>query len=224
MRRALPRKTGQTSSAHSVITASTPSGEMPSTLFDVWERMSIPISSSAWMASGLTREGRDPADEMMRPGGASLRAMPSAIWLRAEFATQRNRTWRGESSRSSSASACQLAEAMARALAPAGTRVSSAGSRPSRVNPLAVAALAELGIDASSQRAKGLDEIAAGDVDAVITLCAEEVCPIFPGDVLRIHWALPDPAAAAGTEEERLRAFREVRDELRRRLARAFGA
>jgi len=118
----------------------------------------------------------------------------------------------------------QMAEGIARALAPAGVKVSSAGSAPSRLNPLAVRALAEIGIDISGQRSKRVDEIPPGDVEVVVTLCAEEVCPAWLGRALRVHWGLPDPAAATGTDEERLRAFRDVRDELRKRLARAFPA
>jgi arsenate reductase len=117
----------------------------------------------------------------------------------------------------------QMAEGIARSLVPAGVKVSSAGSAPSRLNPLAVRALAEIGIDISGQRAKGVDEIPPGDVDAVITLCAEEVCPVFLGKALRVHWGLPDPAAAAGSDEQRLEAFRGVRDELRRRIGALFG-
>jgi arsenate reductase len=116
----------------------------------------------------------------------------------------------------------QMAEGIARALAPAGVEVSSAGSRPSRVNPLAIRALDEIGIDLRAHRSKSVDEIAPGAVDAIVTLCAEEVCPVFLGRAHRVHWALPDPAAAGGTEEERLQAFRDVRDELRRRLAVVF--
>jgi thioredoxin type arsenate reductase len=117
----------------------------------------------------------------------------------------------------------QMAEGIARSLAPPGVKVSSAGSAPSRLNPLAVRALAEIGIDISGHRSKHVDEIPPGDVDVVVTLCAEEVCPVFLGKALRVHWGLPDPAGAGGTEEDRLRAFREVRDELRRRLSAAFG-
>ena len=116
----------------------------------------------------------------------------------------------------------QMAEGIARALAPATVKVSSAGSLPSTLNPLAVRALAEIGIDISGQRSKGVGEIPPGDVDAVVTLCAEELCPAFLGRALRVHWGLPDPAAAAGTDDERLQAFRDVRDELRRRLAILF--
>jgi arsenate reductase len=116
----------------------------------------------------------------------------------------------------------QMAEGIARALAPAAVKVSSAGSQPSRLNPHAVAALAEIGIDISGHRSKSVDEIPPGDVDAVITLCAEEVCPVWLGKATRLHWGLPDPAGAGATDAERLQAFREVRDELRRRLAAAF--
>ena len=117
----------------------------------------------------------------------------------------------------------QMAEGIARALAPASVKVSSAGSRPSRLNPLAVKALAEIGIDIGGNRSKSVDDVPPGDVDTVVTLCAEEVCPVFLGRALRVHWGLPDPAAAAGTDEEQLQAFRNVRDELRRRLAAVFG-
>jgi len=101
-------------------------------------------------------------------------------------------------------------------------RISSAGSSPSRLNPLAVQALAEVGIDISAHQSKSVNDIPPDDVDAVITLCAEEVCPVFLGKALRIHWGLPDPANAGANDGERLQAFRDVRDELRRRLARVF--
>jgi len=117
----------------------------------------------------------------------------------------------------------QMAEGIARSLAPPGVAVSSAGSRPSRVNPLAIRALDELGIDIRAQRSKSVDTIPLEGVEAVITLCAEEVCPVFLGKARRVHWGLPDPAGAGATEEEQLQAFRNVRDELRRRLAIVFG-
>jgi len=115
-----------------------------------------------------------------------------------------------------------MAEGIARSLAPAGVRISSGGSAPSRLNPLAVKALDEIGIDIRSQYSKSVDDIPPDGVDAVVTLCAEEVCPVFLGKAARVHWALPDPAGAGKTEEEQLQKFREVRDELRRRLARVF--
>lgn len=118
----------------------------------------------------------------------------------------------------------QMAEGIARALAPAGVKVSSAGSSPSAVNPLAIEALRELGLDISGQRAKNVAEIPPDDVDLVITLCGEEECPVFLGQAMRVHWPLPDPAAAQGDHEARLASFRRVRDELRRRLERVLGA
>jgi thioredoxin type arsenate reductase len=117
----------------------------------------------------------------------------------------------------------QMAEGVARSLAPAGVTVSSAGSQPSRVNPLAIRVLDEIGIDVRSQRSKSIDSISPAGVEVVITLCAEEVCPVFLGKAHRVHWGLPDPARAGGTEDARLQAFRDVRDELRRRLAVVFG-
>jgi arsenate reductase len=113
----------------------------------------------------------------------------------------------------------QMAEAIARSLAPAGVRVWSAGSQPTRVRPEATAVLAEIGIDISGHRSKPVSDIPVEQVDTVITLCGEEECPLFLGRARRLHWGLPDPAAAPGDEAARLDAFRQVRDELRRRLA-----
>lgn len=117
----------------------------------------------------------------------------------------------------------QMAEGIARSLAPQGVNVSSAGSSPAFVRPQAIRVLDEIGIDISGHRSKGLESIDAGSVDAVITLCAEEICPVFLGKADRIHWGLPDPATVTGTEEARLNAFRSVRDELLRRLKVLFG-
>jgi len=116
-----------------------------------------------------------------------------------------------------------MAEGIARAFAPAGARLYSAGSAPATLNPLAVKACAEIGIDISGHLSKAIETIPASEIDTVITLCNEEVCPRFPGDVERIHWELPDPAAAEGDEETRLQAFRDIRDELRRRISGLFG-
>jgi arsenate reductase len=117
----------------------------------------------------------------------------------------------------------QLAEGIARALAPDGVTVWSAGSHPTRVRPEAIAALAEIGIDISGHRSKHVSEIPADRVDLVVTLCAEEECPLFLGRARRVHWGLPDPAGVAGSDDERAEAFRRTRDELRRRLAALFG-
>jgi len=107
-----------------------------------------------------------------------------------------------------------MAEGLARALAPPGFRFWSAGSEPGTLHPLAVAALAEIGVDISGHRAKGLAQVPLDHIDTIVTLCAEEVYPVVPGRVRRLHWALPDPSRAEGSEEERLAAFRATRDRL----------
>jgi len=114
----------------------------------------------------------------------------------------------------------QMAEGLARTLAPRGEdyRFWSAGSEPGALHPLAVAALAEVGVDISHQRAKGLPAIPLDQVDTIVTLCAEEVCPIVAGTVARVHWPLPDPARVEGSEAERLAAFRAARDRLKELL------
>ena len=118
----------------------------------------------------------------------------------------------------------QMAEGIARRLVPQGVEISSAGSEPSRVRPEAIRVLAELGIDISSHHSKSVDDIERTTVDAVITLCADEVCPLYLGRAFRLHWGLPDPAASKGDESARLEAFRDVRDELKRRLEVLFRA
>lgn len=118
----------------------------------------------------------------------------------------------------------QMAEAVARALAPEGVTVWSAGSTPTRLRPEAATVLAEVGLDTSSHFAKHVSAIPADQVDVVITLCAEEECPVFLGRARRVHWGLPDPAAVHGDDATRLAAFRSVRDELGARLAVVFGA
>jgi len=114
----------------------------------------------------------------------------------------------------------QMAEGIARSLAGDRVRVQSAGSEPSRVNPLAIRTLAEIGIDISANRSKSVDEIERESVDTVITLCAEEVCPLYLGAARRLHWPLPDPAGLGEGEEASRRRFRAVRDELRERIGR----
>lgn len=116
----------------------------------------------------------------------------------------------------------QMAEGVGRSLVPDTMIVSSAGSEPSEVRPQAVQALAEIGIDATTQRSKSFDEFLDAGVDCVITLCAEENCPVWLGHARRVHWPLPDPASASGTDQEVLDSFREVRDELSRRLSAMF--
>jgi protein-tyrosine-phosphatase len=116
----------------------------------------------------------------------------------------------------------QIAEGIARSLAPEGIKIMSAGSHPASVRPEAIEVLKEIGIDISGHRSKDVSEISPSDVDTVITLCAEEECPVFLGKARRIHWGLPDPTSAGDSQEDRLNAFRQARDELKLRLALLF--
>jgi arsenate reductase len=112
----------------------------------------------------------------------------------------------------------QMAEALARASAPAGVAVFSAGTHPEGIHALTREVMAERGHDLAGQRSKGLDEVPA-TADVVITLCgdAAETCPVYPGARLREHWELPDPARVQGDGAPQ--AFRRVRDDLERRIA-----
>ena len=112
----------------------------------------------------------------------------------------------------------QLAEGWARALAPAETPIFSAGSRPGTLNPHAVAVMREVGLDISAHHSKGLDAVPLEKIQTVVTLCAEEVCPAFPGAVERLHWPFPDPADPGTTPAAELNAFRAARDAIGERL------
>ncbi len=115
----------------------------------------------------------------------------------------------------------QMAEGLARRLFP-GVRIQSAGSRPGRVNPYAVEVLAEQGIDATGQVSKPVQGIDPATVDLVITLCAEEVCPLFLGGAEKLHWPIPDPASEDPglTRDQLLERFRAGRDAIQSRLER----
>lgn len=114
----------------------------------------------------------------------------------------------------------QMAEGLARQMLGPAVTVLSAGSAPSSVNPHAVEAMAELGIDISAQHSKSVNEIDVGALDLVVTLCAEEVCPVVPGRVRRLHWPIPDPASKDSTisPEAMRERFRTARDEIKSRL------
>lgn len=119
----------------------------------------------------------------------------------------------------------QMAEGFLRARGGARFVAASAGTHPRTVHPLAVRAMAEVGIDISEtagHRAKGLDTFAGRPLDLVVTVCDEaaEECPIFPGARHQEHWGFPDPSAATGTEKERLDVFRRVRDAIGARVDR----
>ncbi len=118
----------------------------------------------------------------------------------------------------------QMAEGLLRARGGARCEVFSAGTHPGKVHPLAIRAMAELGIDlseAAGYRAKSLEEfVGQPPMDLVVTVCDEaaEACPFFPGARRQVHWGFPDPSQATGNEDERLAVFRAVRDGLARRI------
>jgi arsenate reductase len=114
-----------------------------------------------------------------------------------------------------------MAEALLRSAAGDRFEAHSAGTEATRVRPLAIEAMNELGIDISTQTSKTLDPYVDQRFDYVITVCddANESCPIFPNATHRVHWSLPDPSKATGTEEQQLAVYRQVREELRTRIA-----
>lgn len=114
----------------------------------------------------------------------------------------------------------QMAEALLRSYGNGRFLVHSAGTEATRVNPLAVEAMRELGMDISGARSKHLDEFMEQEFEYVITVCdsAAESCPMFPGRAERIHWSFPDPSAAKGSDEERLETFRTVRDDIAQQI------
>ena len=116
----------------------------------------------------------------------------------------------------------QLAEGIARALAPRQVRISSAAANRGRVDPLAKRVLAELSVNYADEHPKALDEVDTSDVQAILVVSEEDPTPPGLRGVLRVHWPLPDPAAEGGTGEEMLARYRAVRNELRRRLIRVF--
>jgi arsenate reductase len=114
----------------------------------------------------------------------------------------------------------QLAEALARKRFGARVAVQSAGSEPSEVNPYAIEVMRELGVDLSTHRSKSVQTIDPAGVVAVVTLCAEEVCPAFLGKARRFHFPIPDPASKNGalSRSEMLGRFRAARDQIEAKL------
>ena len=114
----------------------------------------------------------------------------------------------------------QMAEGLLRQLGGERFEVFSAGTEATHVRPLAIKAMAELGIDISGQQSKTLERYLNEPFDEVITVCdaAAEACPIFPGATHRRHWSLEDPSQARGSEAEQLAVYRHVRDEIRARI------
>ena len=97
------------------------------------------------------------------------------------------------------------------------TKVYSAGTKPEKVNPYAIKAMAEMGIDISQNTSSHADEYANIDFDYVFTVCdnAKEICPIYPKVKQMIHHSFTDPADATGTQQEQLKVYIEVRNQLR---------
>ncbi len=114
----------------------------------------------------------------------------------------------------------QMAEGLIRHVLGDRVEVYSAGTHPGQVNPYAIRAMEEIGIDISGHRSKSVETFLNRDLDLVITVCssAEKNCPVFPGRVKRAHIGFDDPAEATGSEEEILQVFRRVRDEIQQRL------
>lgn len=114
----------------------------------------------------------------------------------------------------------QMAEGLARRILGVSAEVISAGSQPSKVNPYAIEAMAEISIDISGHRSKSVGEIEPDGIDLVITLCAEEVCPVFPGRVRRLHWPIADPASTdtSLTSADMRTRFRTARDQIKARI------
>jgi arsenate reductase len=118
----------------------------------------------------------------------------------------------------------QMAEGLLRHYAGNRYETLSAGTNPTAVNPLAVEAMREIGIDISRQRSKNVSEFVGLSIPYVVTVCdrAKESCPIFPGSFQLLSWSFDDPAAATGTRDEKLAVFRRVRDELAEQIKKQF--
>ena len=114
----------------------------------------------------------------------------------------------------------QMGEGLFRAEGGAGYEVLSAGTKPSAVRPEAITVMSEIGIDISGHRSKSVDEFSGKAFDYVVTVCdnARDSCPVFPAGSERMHWSFEDPAAVQGSEQERLAAFRRIRDQIHERI------
>ncbi|MCE7890741.1 MAG: arsenate reductase ArsC [Sorangiineae bacterium PRO1] len=116
----------------------------------------------------------------------------------------------------------QMAEGLGRLIFGDRVPVESAGSEPSKVNPYAIEVMREIGVDLTAHHSKSVQTVDPATVGTVITLCAEEVCPVFLGQARRLHWPIPDPASKDPSlgREEMLSRFRTARDTLREKLER----
>lgn len=112
----------------------------------------------------------------------------------------------------------QMAEGLARKILGPHIQVQSAGSKATAVNPLAIKVMKEIGIDISSHTSKSVDIIDPTSVDTIITLCAEEVCPVYLGKAKKLHWSFPDPVSKGKSMAEQLQNFREMRDLIKKKI------
>lgn len=112
----------------------------------------------------------------------------------------------------------QMAEGLARFLYRNDIEIVSAGSEPKNVNPFSLEAMSNVGIDISRHYSKAINEVLKEDVSLVVTLCADEVCPIVPIDVKKEHWPFNDPASELGTKEQILNNFEKIRDQIKEKL------
>jgi arsenate reductase (thioredoxin) len=115
-----------------------------------------------------------------------------------------------------------MAEGLLRNMAGDRFEVASAGTKPSAVRPEAIAVMRELGVDLSGHHSKSVDDFTGRLFNYVITVCdnAKESCPVFPATTRRMHWPFPDPPGPEANEEQRIGAFRQVRDEMKLRIER----
>ncbi|MBI4041161.1 MAG: arsenate reductase ArsC [Deltaproteobacteria bacterium] len=120
----------------------------------------------------------------------------------------------------------QMAEGFSKKHAPKGTKIWSAGVEAHGLNPRAVQVMKEVGVNISGQCSKTVDSISKEEIDTVITVCghANETCPAFMGEVTRVHWEIEDPVKAQGSEDEILKVFRKIRDQLELRVKNFFKA
>jgi arsenate reductase len=117
-----------------------------------------------------------------------------------------------------------MAEGFARRLAPESVQVYSAGTEPKEIHTLAIKVMREIGVDISNQRSKGVEQVPTEKIDLVVTLCSEaqESCPTLSKKTEYLHWPLSDPALVTGDDAQVLKVFRNVRDEIRMRVADLF--
>jgi arsenate reductase len=115
-----------------------------------------------------------------------------------------------------------MAEGLLHALAGDRFEAASAGTEATRVHPLAIRVMDEVGIDLSRHSSKTFDQLLTQPWDCVITVCdnANERCPVFPAPTTRLHWSFEDPSAAPGSEEDKLQTFRRIRDEISAKIRR----